>query len=82
MAKEQPKFEQLLAELEQLVERLEGGELSLDDALACYEQGIAKYKLCRQMLQDAEQKVQKLVQGESGQLVQQPFDSETPEEDS
>ena len=79
MGKKQPKFEELLAELEQLVERLESGELPLDEALECYEKGIQKYKVCRQMLEEAEKKVQILVKDAAGNLTAEPFEGEPPE---
>ncbi|WP_376748706.1 exodeoxyribonuclease VII small subunit, partial [Stutzerimonas nitrititolerans] len=40
-------FEQSLAELQQLVERLESGELSLEDSLTCFEQGIGLTRDCQ-----------------------------------
>lgn len=60
-------FEQSLADLQALVERLENGELSLEESLAAFEQGIA--------LAQAEQKVQILLERD-GELAAQPFDAE------
>ncbi len=50
-------FEQALAELEQLVEEMERGDLSLQDSLNSFERGIALTRHCQQSLQAAEQKV-------------------------
>lgn len=53
-----PSFEQSLSELEALVERMESGELSLEDSLSAFERGIALTRSCQQALQAAEQKVE------------------------
>ncbi|HEY9052764.1 MAG TPA: exodeoxyribonuclease VII small subunit [Gammaproteobacteria bacterium] len=68
-------FEQSLGELEQLVEAMEKGELSLEDALKHFEKGIALATTCQQALQQAEQKVQQLVE-KNGELLEKPFDIE------
>ena len=57
-----PGFETALGELEQLVERLEGGELSLEDALNDFERGVALTRHCQQALANAELRVQQLLQ--------------------
>jgi exodeoxyribonuclease VII small subunit len=51
-------FEESLEELEALVEQMETGDLSLEDSLSAFEQGIALTKHCQQALQAAEQKVE------------------------
>ena len=51
-------FEQSLADLQTLVERLENGELSLEDSLTAFEQGIGLTRDCQSALAQAEQKVQ------------------------
>ncbi len=53
-------FEQAQAELEQIVERLEGGQASLDEALALWERGEELYALCRAKLDAAQGKVEEL----------------------
>lgn len=55
-------FEKSLGELEQLVERLESGEQSLETALQDFERGIALTRQCQQSLQAAELRVQQLLQ--------------------
>lgn len=54
-------FEQNLTALEGIVEQLESGELSLDDSLKAFEQGIALTRSCQSALADAEQKVHVLM---------------------
>lgn len=54
-------FESALQELEALVERMEKGELSLEESLRDFERGVELTRVCQQALRDAEQKVQMLV---------------------
>lgn len=64
-----PDFEQSLERLEQLVQRMEAGEQSLDAALKDFEQGIALVRSCRDGLDRAEQRVQILLQQSDGDAV-------------
>ncbi len=54
-------FESSLAELELLVERLERGDLALDEALKCFERGVALTRQCQGALKAAQQKVEILL---------------------
>lgn len=56
-----PDFEAALAELETLVEKMESGEQSLEDALASFQHGIELTRTCQRGLKEAEQKVEKLM---------------------
>jgi len=58
-------FEQALAELETLVERMESGELSLEESLASFEKGVALTRSCQKALSEAEQKVRILTDNTS-----------------
>ena len=64
-------FEKALAELEDLVQQMERGELSLEDSLRHFERGIELARSCQAALQLAEQKVEKLLEK---QIV--PFDTQ------
>ena len=66
-------FEQALAELEGLVERLERGDVPLDEALRTFERGVALTRHCQARLQAAQQKVEILLK-RSGQAELQPFE--------
>ncbi len=66
------KFESALEELEQLVEQMEEGELSLEDSLKHFERGVALTRACQQALKDAEQKVQILLEKDGG-ATEEPF---------
>ena len=67
-----PDFEQALAELEKLVQRLERGELPLDEALKTFERGIELTRHCQTALKAAQQKVEILLK-RSGQVEVEPF---------
>ena len=55
-------FEKSLQDLEKLVEKMESGELSLEESLQCFEKGVALTRSCQKALADAEQKVRILLQ--------------------
>lgn len=68
-------FEDALANLEELVEAMEDGELSLEESLKAFEQGIKLTRECQTALENAEQKVQLLVK--SDELPESvPFDDD------
>lgn len=69
-------FEQSLNELQELVERLESGDLSLEQSLATFEQGIGLTRECQSALQEAEQRVQMLLE-QNGTLIEKPLDGST-----
>lgn len=56
-----PDFEKSLTELENLVEKMEHGEISLEESLQHFERGIALTRQCQQALKNAEQKVEILL---------------------
>ena len=70
-----PDFETALAELETLVEKMEQGDLSLDESLKQFERGVQLTRSCQQALKDAEQKVQLLLT-KNGKETLQPFDDD------
>jgi exodeoxyribonuclease VII small subunit len=60
MAKEKKSFEESLEDLEKLVEGLEQGELTLDESINKFEEGVRLYKFCKDQLGKAEKKISKL----------------------
>ncbi|MXU64956.1 exodeoxyribonuclease VII small subunit [Oceanomicrobium pacificus] len=62
-------FEQALAELETLVEKLESGNVPLEESIALYERGAALKAHCEQKLKAAEEKVAQITQGPDGQAT-------------
>jgi len=68
-------FEELLRRLEEVLAQLEGGKLSLEDALARFEEGMRLRALCEKKLKGVELRMEKLVQ-ENGGLRARPLDPE------
>jgi len=76
MANRKEGFEEHLKALEKLVDELEHGELTLDQALQRFEDGVKRLKTCRELLTKAEEKVKILVRDAQGELQEEPFESE------
>jgi exodeoxyribonuclease VII small subunit len=76
MAKKKEKFEEALQKLESIVTRMEEGELSLEEALKAFEEGVRLAQFCSKKLDEAERKVAVLVRDESGSLQPVPFNEE------
>ena len=74
------KFEDALSSLESIVEKLESGELSLEESLKAFEEGIRLSRICSKRLDEAERKIEILTKGEDGKLQVEDFDSESPAE--
>lgn len=70
------KFDEAIKKLEKIVEALEKGELSLEDALDKYEEGVKLANLCTKKLEQAERKINILSRTEEGRLVRKPFKEE------
>ena len=79
----EPGFEQSLERLEAIVDELEGGELTLEDSLARYEEGIQLSRRLTRQLDEAEQRIERLVETPEGSLTTEPLDlGPTPAEGS
>jgi exodeoxyribonuclease VII small subunit len=76
MVKKTFRFEEALSELEQLVERMEQGNLPLEESLKLFEHGVQLTRACQKALKEAEQKVQILLESD-GELTLQPFTDES-----
>ena len=62
-------FEESIKELEKIVEKLEKGDIGLDESLELFEKGIKLSKVCNKMLDKAEKKVSVLINGEKKDFV-------------
>ena len=69
-------FEQALAELEEIVRRLESGQANLDKSIDDYTRGTALKAHCQQKLADAKLKVEKIMKQADGSLTTEPFAAE------
>lgn len=79
----QQDFAATVEQLETIVERLESGELSLEDALGAFEQGVRLTRDAQQRLHTAELKVRALSEDSEGRLNVTPFaNADTPKDDA
>jgi exodeoxyribonuclease VII small subunit len=69
-------FEDHLSALERLVEELESGDLTLDESLERFEEGVKRLRTCRELLAKAEDSVKILVQNAEGELAEERFEDE------
>lgn len=69
-------FEQSIKELEEIASKLEAGDVTLDESLELFEQGIKLSKSCQKMLDTAEKKVSVLMANEDGEMEKQNFDGD------
>lgn len=77
MSSDKPiNLEKTLTDLELLVEELESGTLSLDDAMKKFEEGVKLTRMCQKTLKEAEKKVELLLQNSDGEDELMPFDNE------
>jgi len=72
--------EKAFHELEQIVRRLEGEELPLDESLGLFEEGIRLSRFCHQRLEEVEKKIELILADAKGQPRTEPFDLEEEEE--
>ncbi|MGI6669207.1 MAG: exodeoxyribonuclease VII small subunit [Acetivibrionales bacterium] len=59
-------FEQAMAELEEIVKKLEKGELTLEDSINCFQRGVELTKYCSKKLDEAERSITMLIESEKG----------------
>jgi exodeoxyribonuclease VII small subunit len=67
------RFETALKKLEEVVHKLEGGELSLDDSLKAFEEGVKLAGFCSKKLDEAEKRVELLVKQKDGTFTREKF---------
>ena len=66
-------FEVASARLEEIVKMLEKGNLSLDESLSLYEEGVGLVRFCNGALENAERKIKVLAKGENGEMIEKDF---------
>ena len=79
MADNNETFEQALAKLEAIVRDVEEGKIGLQESIKRYEQGMSLLKRCRDILAEAEMKIQILQATPQGEIRAEPFRQEGPE---
>ena len=80
--KKELKFEEALEKLEKIVEDLEGDDLSLDESMKRYEEGMRLSKLCSRRLEEAKKKIELIVKGEDGKFLTKSLEKDELEEDA
>jgi exodeoxyribonuclease VII small subunit len=70
------KFETAMARLEEIVQKLEQGDLPLEQSLKLFEEGIRLSRICNTRLEEAERKVEILLKDKSGNMIAKPFEEE------
>lgn len=78
MAKE--RFEDTFKKLETIVNKLESGDLSLEDSMKLFEEGMRLSRLCSERLAEVQRRVEVLLKSEGGALQSQPFPFEEEKE--
>jgi len=68
------KFEAALKRLEEIVSKLESGELELEKSIELFEEGVKMAKTCQKKLDEAEKKIEKLVRDQEGKLTTEPME--------
>jgi exodeoxyribonuclease VII small subunit len=71
-----PDFEKSLARLEEVVRRLESPQLSLDEAMKLFEEGVELSRECQKQLEEAEGRVEILLKRADGKFTAEPFEPE------
>jgi exodeoxyribonuclease VII small subunit len=67
------RFEDTFKKLETIVNKLEGGDLSLEESLKLFEEGMRLSRICSQRLAEVQQRVDVLLKADDGGLICQPF---------
>ena len=71
-----PDFERSLARLEEVVRKLESPQLSLDEAMKLFEEGVGLSRECQKQLEEAEGRVEILLKKADGKMAAEPFEPE------
>ncbi len=69
-------FEDAHSEIKVIIEKLEGGNLSLEESLTVFERGVELLTVCHKKLSEVQKKVEILVEGSNGEILQKEFDLE------
>ena len=72
-------FEAMMGRLQSLVDKLEEGNLTLDESIRSFEEGMDLVKKCAEVLDKAEERIQKLTRDASGKPVTSPLDGDEDE---
>ena len=76
---EDTNFEQALKQLEDVVRKLENGDVTLEESMKLFEKGVALSRICGKQLDNAEAKIEVLLE-KNGKLTKKPFNPQAQEE--
>ena len=71
----QPNFEQAMSRLEEIVEKMESGDLALEDLIVRYEEGMQLVKVCQERLASAEERIEIITRNSAGKPVVKNFEA-------
>lgn len=74
-----PDFEKSLSRLEEVVQKLENANLTLDDAMKLFEEGVQLSRECQKQLTDAESRIEILMKRANGKMAAEPFENTAEE---
>ncbi len=73
-SKREPKFEEAMETLEEVVGELEAGDIPLEESLAAFEKGVSLVRLLHARLDDVQEKIEQLTRDEKGKPAVEPFE--------
>ena len=79
-AAKKPEFERSLARLEEIVRKLENTNLSLDEAMKMFEEGVSLSRDCQKQLEQAEGRIEILMKKAGGEMAAEPFEPGSDDE--
>ncbi len=72
--KKEITFEEAISELEKIVEKLEKGDLPLEESIDVFQRGMELSRFCTRRLDEIEKKISVLIEKENGEVVEEPFE--------
>ena len=75
MAAKEMKFETAMGRLEDIVKKMEDGDMPLEDSLKLFEEGDKLARICDQKLQSAEKRIEILLKNQDGKIAALPFNT-------
>ena len=77
MAAKEVKFETAMERLEEIVKRLEDGDMPLEESLRLFEEGVKLSRVCDERLKSAERRIEILLKDDQGKVAVLPFDAQS-----
>lgn len=74
----QANFEQAMSRLEEIVEKMESGDLALEELIVRYEEGMQLVKVCQERLASAEERIEMITRNSAGKPVVKEFEAAAP----